>query len=322
MNSIDIKQFKKDIESGKIKVDFGKAWLDLKNPMEYLLDEIDRAEEASKNHWDYVDKKGDASFKEISYKIGEPGKFRIDEDGTMRASGFETIRMHSWITSKEYWFHLEGDTLSFKDRDFSTSPSKIIDIQIPDDIEEPTKFTIPIESKRICFVNYFGDDVNPGPEEGRYTTYTLNSILGRKNTTQFLAENNKVGYGQMGNMSIGIYTNDEEIIICDSSLDEIEEMYDYEENAEEYDKLTSYLKEKNFKYKGEISLSVWRWECADYDRVKDSQKVKGREANSKQYYSDVIHFPIKGTSVYGEHYYDGIGESKISKMIFSHLWTK
>lgn len=104
---------------------------------------------------------------------------------------------------------------------------------------------------QIAIQNCFDtEEIYELPKEVRYERPTINCLLGRDRLMQYLASKD-VGYGQMGNMSIYIYANSEEVLVID-------------ENEERPNKkLKAYLKTGKYKRLGEISLRVWRWMCAD-----------------------------------------------------------
>lgn len=114
---------------------------------------------------------------------------------------------------------------------------------------------IDVPSGKLVFQNFFRNkeiyDSHNINEEG------INSLLGRYKLMQYLASKN-VGYGQMGNMSINIYRkfDGKEIIISNDGY-----RYD-EENGERWVTMDGY------KDMGEISLDVWRWQCADMETLK------------------------------------------------------
>jgi len=138
------------------------------------------------------------------------------------------------------------------------------------EFEEQKPFTgkIAVPSGELVFTNCFRhlpelpDDVNYGP------TYCLNSYAGRYRLSQWMLDNQKIAYGQMGNMSLAVYVNDAgtEIILGNSYLaDNLAEKL----SEEAYNKLTKADWKKleeikpGFKKLGDICLDVWRWEAMD-----------------------------------------------------------
>ena len=147
--------------------------------------------------------------------------------------------------------------------------------------------------------------------------HSINGLMGRNELMQDLATRD-VGYGQMGNMSVNIYSNGKEILIgSDLECYEDNKAYHEEEpdtiddewieESKKAEEFKAMLKEGKFKDLGSISLSVWRWMCADaqviepYDEEVDSDRI-------------VVDIPV-GTYVI-EHYYDfpKNGDSLYSKI--------
>lgn len=159
----------------------------------------------------------------------------------------------------------------------------------------------------LIFANHFGRNIDDSPSNERYSQkYSVNSLLGRFNCMQYLANNN-FGYGQMGNMSIDVYVNDNktEILIGGGY---------FEENDNE-----QYVIYEGFKKIGQISCDVWRWMCSDYSNLKknnfDVSKISKEDTNSDSY-EDYISINVKHGTWKIEHYYDIKEEGHIySKLI-------
>lgn len=157
---------------------------------------------------------------------------------------------------------------------------------------------INVPTGELYFVNHFDT-------EEIYDNDDLNfsGLLGKYKLMQDLAKKD-VGYGQMGNMSIEIFVNNDgtEIIIGE------EYFYNSETNEEQY-----LPPVEGFKKIGEISLSVWRWQCADKQIIdKYNEKIKKEDR--------VIADVKPGTWVI-EHYYDFMKYGDKSR-IFSKLYLK
>jgi hypothetical protein len=102
----------------------------------------------------------------------------------------------------------------------------------------------------LIFANHFGKvDALYEYEGEKY--HSINGLQGRIQLSEQLAQKD-VGYGQMGNMSINVFLREDgkEIVLGD-------EYYTDNKGREKIRKF------KNFKNIGDISLSVWRWQCAD-----------------------------------------------------------
>ena len=165
---------------------------------------------------------------------------------------------------------------------------------------------IEVPSGELIFQNFFKtDELYDYVGEDKYQRTSINSLLGRNELMQHLGTNN-VGYGQMGNMSVNIYSNGIDIIIGDY-LDRYEDnKWYYDENP---DKLNDEIKEdiskgEAFKKEleaggyedlGNISLDVWRWMCMDAKLLAEHNEEPDEDAVK-------VNVP-KGTYVI-EHYYD------------------
>ncbi len=127
-------------------------------------------------------------------------------------------------------------------------------------------------SGEVIFQNYFKDKALYEIQKEGY--HSINALQGRNELMQDLASRD-VGYGQMGNMSVTVYTNNRDEVIIGSSLECYEDNLSYytenpnnidedwleeKKKAEEFKKI---LEDGNFISVGYISLGVWRWMCAD-----------------------------------------------------------
>jgi hypothetical protein len=155
---------------------------------------------------------------------------------------------------------------------------------------------INVPSGKLLFKNYFNTKEIYENDDKKFS---INSILGRYKLMKDLASKN-VGYGQMGNMSINVFKKNDgtEIIIHNDYY------YDGDKDIEttiEYD---------GFKNMGSISLSVWRWQCADVEVLKKvGEKVDYLPKNLKEgeydkNYLDNILLDVKPGIWVIEHYYD------------------
>lgn len=165
--------------------------------------------------------------------------------------------------------------------------------------------TINVPSGKLIFQNFFRSEKLSDPDD--YSKPGLNSILGRNEIMQDLAKRN-VGYGQMGNMSVEIYANKEEIIIgnCEDGYLDNEYYYeqhpekiddDWKEETKNYKKFKSRLDKGKFKHLGSISLGVWRWMCTDETFYKENNEKQGE-------YDDQVIVKVKKGTYEINHYYD------------------
>lgn len=139
---------------------------------------------------------------------------------------------------------------------------------------------------------------------------SINCLLGRIELAEYL-EKLDVGYGQMGNMSIEVWKklDGTEVLFTGTYYDEETD----EESEGEYD---------GFKHLGDISLSVWRWMCADIQTLKKYNeklpKLKDDDCVEKDY-RDFILAKVKPGKWVIEHYYD-VEERKDG--IYTKLYLK
>lgn len=139
----------------------------------------------------------------------------------------------------------------------------------------------------VSFRNYFEPErIYEMPEEG---SASINSILGRDNLMQYLASEN-VGYGQMGNTSIEVWKKDNEILITME--------YDHRNDEEN---LRTY---PGYTHHGSISLSVWRWMCADQQTLAPYEVECTAEIDAEENYAEEILIRVTPGQWKIEHYYD------------------
>jgi hypothetical protein len=88
---------------------------------------------------------------------------------------------------------------------------------------------------------------------------SLNTHAGRIGLMNHYSSKHNIAFGQMGNMSIGIYVNKAKnrVVISSAYLDDISEVEDHLS----YSKAKKFLEE--YKRVGSISLEVWRWMATD-----------------------------------------------------------
>ena len=161
---------------------------------------------------------------------------------------------------------------------------------------------IDVPTGELVFANFFRTDAIRTYNE-EYSEPDVNSVIGRNRLMQELSEKN-VGYGQMGNMSLAVYSNDNEIVLGnDYYEDHIEGHYgDSEEVIEKYKDFDKEIKENGFKNQGTISLEMWRWMCAD-------KSVIDQYGEDLEELDDVITIKVKAGRYRIEHYYDLQGDS-------------
>jgi hypothetical protein len=170
-------------------------------------------------------------------------------------------RLH-WVVGKNrlrlqgYWDRQKNDHVIAKGRCPYAKP-------------QPTTGVITVRS-RLIFANFF-PSIEDSDEKDKYTDdWSLNCLHGRANITRYKAEHN-IAYGQMGNMSCGVFVNDARtsIILGDPYIADrlMEDMGEAEQDAADYDALSVI---EGHHLVGKISLRVWRWEATDFETIKDS----------------------------------------------------
>lgn len=178
---------------------------------------------------------------------------------------------------------------------------------------------IEVPTGELVFSNFFRAKELYCDPDNEWGKPGINSILGRDALMQNLATRN-VGYGQMGNMSADICSNGkDEIYVCNTYPVARDNAKYYEDHPERFDKMSE--KEKIMFYKdledsenlekkfesegfinhGNVSMSVWRWQCADKS-VLDSHE-EDLEALEKDYV-DVVTLKVDPGTWEIEHYYD------------------
>ncbi len=224
-----------------------------------------------------------------------------------------------YIPSSDYWKTAEasGKKYGYKAK---TEDCKCCSAQ---HLNEAGKLVteIQVPSGKLIFQNYFETpELYDYQGEGKYKKTSICSVLGRNELMQHLATKN-VGYGQMGNMSVNIYSNGSDVIVGNGLDNHEDNKYYYDEHPEELndeakeslakgEAFQKELEDGGYKDLGEISLSVWRWMCMDA-KLLAKHKEKPNE--------DAIAVKVpKGTYVI-EHYFDF---SHYSEYVYSRIKIK
>jgi len=176
---------------------------------------------------------------------------------------------------------------------------------------------IEVPSGELIFVNFFHkDELYEDPVN--YRKPSICSLLGRDTLMQYLAGKN-VGYGQMSNMSVNIYSNEnDEIVVASSNMGEdwddedqedpkvipgddyyTQDRADYIVNENiERKKFKDEIEAKGFKNLGNISCEVWRWMCADKQVLVES----GEDLEKK--HESLVTCNVTPGTWHIEHYFD------------------
>lgn len=143
----------------------------------------------------------------------------------------------------------------------------------------------------IIFANFFCFEDCSKDNEGYWN---LNYLSDREKITHYKAENQNIAYGQMGNMSVGIYlSKDSKTIIVSSPY-----LQDYlEDGLDNIEEIKNIL--DNYEYKGSICLEMWRWEASDLNTI--SQKTVDKLKKERN--MDIVMFDVPHGVWNFEHYY-------------------
>lgn len=204
----------------------------------------------------------------------------------------ESQRIYCFNCDKHLPLTVEGDTITFKEECIAKPLKDVGKLEA----------TITVKTGELVFQNFFRTDNLHHDPDNEWGPPSINSLIGRKKLMDYLATQN-VGYGQMGNMSIGVYSNMKDEIIISSA-------YLSEERGEKAKQLKKYFKENNFRKLGNISLSMWRWQCADKSVLEEHNEVI-RE--------DAVIINVESGEWQIEHFFDFAYESDV---IFSRLKLK
>ena len=328
-----LKELIEKIKSDSIEIDFGKAFLDLNNPKDYLIESLE--EQLERFAPDTDEKKN--FFKKLFGKK-DPSELDILPTGALSFGLLTCLELHSYITNEDLYICLNDNKITFKQFDYSKDYPKgergMIEPNIEEGIEKPLKTSIEVPSKKVIFTNFFPDNISPEMEYRYSSKNSLCGLVGRRNHARHY-EKHGVLYGQTGNMGLIIWVNPSktEIIITSSNWNTYEELYgssiedfdteeDYNEFIKDYNndelEVVKYLIDNNFEQVGRVSCDMWRFEATDYEKGKEIIEFKNQNKNDWNY-RDILVVDIAGTKVSMEHYFDSIEKSPISNMIVSKI---
>ena len=185
-------------------------------------------------------------------------------------------------------------------------PSTIIENNCEFSEKKPLTGVIRVNSS-LLFANYFSH-VEDSPDEFKYTDqWSLNYYGGRARITEFKSKHN-VAYGQMGNMSVGIFLhpNKKSIIIgnpyiAEHKFDQLCEKLGYEKANQLYDDEKEYEKLgiiDEHKLVGKVSCEIWRWEATERNSLSQEQYD-----NLVNEHSDIVQVEVEHGNWQFEHYY-------------------
>lgn len=156
-------------------------------------------------------------------------------------------------------------------------------------------------SSRLILLNFF-KGVEDTPKGKKYTReWSLNDLIGRHNITKYKSKKN-IAYGQMSNMSIGIYVNENRDCVIVGPAYHPAEVEEYDSD-EEYEIAISKPVFDGFNIVGTMSLRVWRWEATDLETIGDyNQFIQDHEDQ------EIIEIDVKHGVWEFKHYFDRIEE--------------
>lgn len=164
----------------------------------------------------------------------------------------------------------------------------------------------------LVFANFFRPLKSDAPKGKEYSDeFSLSTFAGRRGITSWKAKNQNVAYGQMGNMSLSVWVNEDKdhIVLTES----------YIETA----KKEKTLADMGMKQVGkDISLAVWRWEATDVKTLEAAAKKKmpAIKKDMKEDYKDVVVVPVKRGRWKFNHYYDTSPDPKRGELfIYAEL---
>lgn len=186
--------------------------------------------------------------------------------------------------------------------DFDRYP---LDYRCPYEHPKPFCGSIKVTSP-LVFVNFFRNSED-APSDVQYSDeWSLSYLRGRENITRHKCSQN-IAYGQMDNMSIGVYVNStKDVVIIGPAYHPVEwDPESHEMTDEEYKTALSKPLFDDFEMVGTIDLRVWRWEATDlntigienYDALKEDQDCYG-----------VVEIDVQHGAWNFEHYFDRLNE--------------
>lgn len=184
---------------------------------------------------------------------------------------------------------------------------------------KPYKGSIQVNGQ-LLIANYF-TNIPDTPDDKEYDdAWSLSTVAGRYMRAAYKSMSN-VAYGQMGNMSIAIYTNEakDSILILPATHPAEYEEY---ESDEEYEKAIAVpLAPEGYSRVGDISLDVWRWEATDIVTlgVRNVAAIYGAQERD-----DVIKLDVPHGTWNFEHNYDVVRYSRDADTLrkFDYVYAK
>lgn len=167
-------------------------------------------------------------------------------------------------------------------------------------VPKPTTGEIAVSSKLI-FANFFRLIEDCDKKDEHTPPWSLSHASGREKITAYKAERN-VAYGQMGNMSVGIFLHPDRksIIVGDQYVAErlMEDMTEDQIEQADHEALSVI---DGHKLVGSIILDVWRWEATDFNTLGAAEYKKVKKENKNR---GLVEVEVEHGVWKFEHFYD------------------
>jgi len=307
------------VESGTIIVDnYGHST----NPlMERLMERYHRAIDYSKGAgdgtWASCTNNVDWTTEEWNIKMRDHFQRQLDAEYEIGEDMFDMPEIYCFHCANTMQWVFDGDRISLRkywdgDKHVITKGRCILEFPTP----MVTKITT---GGHLVFTNFFRCD--DSPEGKKYIPeYDLNSINGRRNIAEYKAKTHNIAYGQMSNMSVGVFINNsgDSIIIGNPYIGDyiLEAMTEeeYEKNKDRYEEFSII---DGHKLVGTICLDVWRWEAGDRDSL--GPLLKELESRG---YTDIVRIECQPGEWEVTHYFDIQRYEDSEDPIYSRLVLK
>lgn len=307
----------KKVEAGEITLDcYGHR---VNDPLERLARHyhnlLDGANGGKDGQWNLRE---DETMEEINARMREHYQRHLDFNFEEGDEIFETPEVYCFKCGMNHHWVYDGDKLSLRchfQRDDSKWGGKLVNVQDRCPLEKPSPMVTRITtSGTLVFTNFFRcEDCE---KEDKYTEkWSINGLQGRMKIAEWKAKNQNIAYGQLSNMSFGVFVNEagDSIIIgdpyvADSFLDNLtdEEYEEYEKNGPSYEKLSEI---EGHKMIGSVCCDVWRWEASD----KETLGPLYDELLNRDYKADRVEYKCQPGTWEVTHFFDLMREGIIEE---------
>lgn len=216
--------------------------------------------------WNKHNKKGDlvTSDERMREHYQDKLDMEIEEDEPIVCSIFNSTERLFWTLTGN---KLQVRTYLSNKKEHRENPfvNHPIDYVCPYSVHKPNFGEITVKSKLLIsnFFRKFSDE----PEGEKYSQkYSLSSLSGQEAITAYKATHHNVAFGQMSNMSIGVFINKAKDSIIIGPGFHPAEMKDYDNDEDYYEEIKKPIFE-GYELVGTISLGVWRWEATDLNTL-------------------------------------------------------